>query len=183
MPRSIAPERPASWDRTRVPRTPVPSPTPKPVKTQINVVTKGIDSYWSINRATAEWNNLLKYTILIPVAECVSSVPCVTIKYSKLPRDTAALTSFGYRNDLTMELNPVVKDPREAKATATHELGHVLGVPHIVGTANTVMNPQDVYRTTPGSIDVQYANSDTTWTVAEAYDSSSKEVDARAVPR
>lgn len=185
--RSIAPESPASWGRTRVPTTQVPSPTKKPIKpfkTSIYVVSKGIDSYWGIGRAVSNWNNKLKWVSLRPVAACPSFQPCITFKYNpKLEASYAAETSFGYRNDLTIELNPVVKSSREALATATHELGHTLGVPHIIGTGNTVMNPSAVYRTTPSAIDVSYANQDTTWTVAEAYESSSKTVDSRAVPR
>lgn len=183
VPRSVPPESPSSWSRTRVPTPQVPSPTLKPGKTRINVVTKGIGSYWQFDVAMTNWNKQLKWTQLTKVKACPVAEPCVVVKYSKLPNDTAAVTSFGYRNDVTIELNPVVKNPKEALATGTHELGHVLGVPHITGTSNTVMNPILVQRTTPSGIDVGYANRDKTWTVEEAYKSSSKDVDVRAVPR
>lgn len=184
LPRSTGPETPPSWSRTRVQPTKTPSPAPKPVKTEINVVAIGIDSYWGVNKAIGDWNKVLKYTKLTPVAACPSFQPCVTIKYNpKIDKELAAETSFGYRNDLTIELNPRIAPLREALATTAHELGHVLGVPHITGTSNTVMNPQEVYRITPGPVDVSFANRDRTWTVAEAYDSSNKTVDVRAIPR
>jgi hypothetical protein len=102
----------------------------------------------------------------------------------KLDVNTAAETSFGYRNDITIDLNPDVTRPREAQSTLCHEMGHTLGLPHISGTSNTCMTAtDDFYRVLPSTLDLKLANSYGDWSLEKMYELSGKDLDARSLPK
>jgi hypothetical protein len=102
----------------------------------------------------------------------------------KLDHFTAAETSFGYRDDIYIDLNPEVTSWRAAQSTACHELGHVLGLPHISGTANTCMTVKDdYYRVLPSALDLKLANSYGKWDGNKMYQLSGKDFDIRTQPK
>jgi hypothetical protein len=162
----------------------VESPTSEPRETKIYVEYRTVPSYWGIGRVITGWN-LAVNTDFVPVTKCPNSKPCVKIRINpKLDHYTAAETSFGYRNDIYIDLNPEVTNPREAQSTACHEMGHVLGLPHINGTVNTCMTAKDkFYRTLPSSLDLKLANSYGKWDGNKMYSLSEKTVDVRSLPK
>jgi hypothetical protein len=167
-----------------VPPVQVLSPTPEHKETKIYIVSKGIPSYWGISKVILGWN-LDKYADFVPVNTCPSFQPCVTVKLNpKLPNTTAAETSFGYRNDITIALNPIITNSWNAQSTACHEMGHVLGLGHIKGTSKTCMTAKDgFYRALPSSLDIRLANGLGEWNLEKMYTLSGKDIDVRDAPK
>ena len=116
--------------------------------------------------------------------QCPSAAPCITVKVYKLPKDTAAVAQYSWNySELEIRLNPIVKDHREAQSALAHEFGHLLGAPHITGTANSVMQPVGVYRLLPTRLDIETVDRLGRWQLEKMYENSGKTVDARALPR
>ncbi len=168
----------------KVHTTPVPSQAPETQQTLIYVIANHIPSYWGIDSVIVGWNKATN-TDFVRSVKCPSFKPCVYIEVNKkLPEDTAAQTEFGYRNDIVIELNPIVTKRQEAQSTLCHEMGHTLGLPHISGTANTCMTANDdFYRVTPSALDLRLANSYGKWSLEKMYVLSGKDLDVRSIPR
>ena len=182
--RPVPAVQPSTVPPSHVPSIGVPSPTPKPTKVTIFVVANGIPDYWNIDKVVSGWNKA-EHTVFTPVAMCPSFYPCVTVKMdSKIDKDYAAETTFGYRNDITIKLNPTVTNSWDAQSTACHEFGHVLGLGHISGTANTCMTAKDgFYRALPTRLDLKYADSFGDWDLSKMYTLSGKDIDVRTAPK
>lgn len=163
--------------------SPVPKVTPVSAETKIYVVVKNVPSYWGVSGSLTDWNLVDHYADFVPVKSCPDSLPCLTVKMKKLPEDTAAETNWGEGNDITIDLNPIVASHWEAKSTICHELGHVLGLPHVSGTANTCMTAIGSYRIHPTIVDARLVNSYGVWETDKMYLLSGKDVDIRSMPR
>lgn len=190
IPRSVSsPDWADTPPRIAVQSSPVPTSTPKqnthkpsPASTTIYVVSH-VNSLWHVGDAIIGWK-LAKYTDFKLVKQCPVTAPCVTIRMNEsLPSDTAAETSFTTNpNEILMDLNPVVTSSKEAENTVSHELGHVLGAPHIVGTLDTVMAPIGVYRVLPTRLDVRVVDALGRWDSEKMYENSGKTLDMSHQP-
>lgn len=182
--RSAVP-RPLQTVTSHVPTPQGPSSTPEPREAKIYVVAPNIPSYWKIGTTLSEWNLADRYADFVPMNYCMIDEPCLTIKMGKLADDTAAITTFNSDGrTVSIILNRSLKNPIVASSITCHELGHVLGLPHINGTVNTCMTAKDgFYRTRPTEIDSRLVNSYGKWEFWKMYDLSGKDVDIRSLPR
>jgi hypothetical protein len=147
------------------------------------VAAPNLASKWGLDYVLAGWKDA-KYTDFKRVTSCPVAAICVTIKEDKaIPDDDAGLTSFGYRGDIYIDLNPAITSPFEAQSTVCHELGHVLGLGHITGTKNSCMPAKGDYRILPSSLDIRMADRLGHWQLQKMYETSGKTVDIRDVPK
>lgn len=151
----------------------------------IYVVDAGISPIWALDSAITGWKKA-KWTDIIKVKACPVARPCVTVAEKRLAKDEAGQTNFGYRvEDNTIYLNSsLIWEPFEAQSTLAHEFGHILGAPHIKGTANTLMTEVDgFYRTKPTTLDLKVVDDLGPWELEKMYESSGKTLDVRNQPK
>lgn len=166
-----------------------PSPTTKltPIKpltwvTIIYVVKKNVPSIWNVEAALAGWK-AAKYSDFKLVTECPVAEPCVTIRPdSNLDKKYGGQTSFSYDPaDIVITLTTLKMSSIEAKETMCHELGHVLGEPHIKGTHDTCLlatsNYPLSYRTKPTKLDLKVVDDLGHWQLEKMAISADKELD------
>jgi hypothetical protein len=170
-----------------VPRSAEPpvTPTPGSGETKIYVVVKDVPSEWQISRVMSEWNLADRYVDFVPISKCIMYEPCLTVKMGRFEEETTAgETSFigdGFSIDIIFNRN--IKSSFIAKSVACHEFGHVLGMPHVKGTANTCMTAVDgAFRGRPSQIDSRLVNSFGEWGYQKMYELSGKDVDIRSMP-
>lgn len=152
--------------------------------TYIYVVAPKLSPVWELDSAISGWK-LARWTDFRPVAVCPVAKPCVTITEKRLANNQAGVTNFGYDYTITIHLNAsLIWDPFKAQSTLAHELGHVLGAPHIVGTNNTLMTAKDgFYRTRPTDLDIRLVDQLGEWELEKMYENSGKTVDVRTAPK
>lgn len=186
IPRSVT-----SPDRSLIPvpssvRTAlVPTPRPELKETKIYVVATGIPYYWSVRSTIVDWNLADRFVDFVPADSCPKLVPCVHIKMGKFPNTTAAETSF-MDDDFTINIvvSDSIRNAFVAHSVMCHELGHVLGLPHISGTVDTCMTAVDgFFRTRPTKLDTRLVNSFGTWEFEKMYELSGKDIDTRSHPQ
>lgn len=168
-------------------QSPRPERTPHKPPSQsriIYVVAQNVPSVWGLQAVLKAWS-AAKYTDSRLVVSCPVANPCVTVKMDpKLAKtDNAAVTDFGYNNTIVIRLNPLVKTPLEAQSTMCHEYGHVLGAPHIKGTANSCMPASGDYRVLPTKVDLSVVDRLGHWDLEKMYQSAFREVDVRVLPK
>ena len=182
---TVPPHWPGQTVTSPVPTIPVPVPVPKvtPQKPTsqsrtIYYTATGILNYWGVKPVLKAWS-AAKYEDLKLVVQCPATEACVTIKldYSIDPGD-AAVTDF-YTDHMVIRLNPAIRSPFEAQSAVCHEVGHTLGLPHLVGTINSCMPAIGDYRVTPSVTDLKVLDRLGHWTLKSAYESSRKDVDVR----
>lgn len=190
IPRSVtSPDWPKQTLSPAVQPTPgqLPRPERQPEKPTSSVLTIYVVSVvdnklWGVNAAIAGWKPA-KYTDFQLVKHCPIATPCVLISKGNLGPFVAAQAEYGYRmQDLFIKVNPIITSHKEAQSALVHELGHLIGAPHIVGTHNTVMNPIGIYRLLPTKSDIQTVDRLGRWQLEKMYESSGKTLDVRAVP-
>lgn len=159
----------------------------KPISQGINiyVVDTGISPVWGLDKAITGWKKA-RWTDLIKVKSCPVARPCITVSEKQLSPNQAGVTNFGYRvEDNTIELNSaLIWEPFKAQSTLAHEMGHILGAPHIKGTADTLMTEKDgFYRTQPTDLDLKIVDDLGPWQLEKMYESSGKTLDVRKAPK
>lgn len=170
----------ASVPTPRVERTPAKAINPV---TTIYVVAPNLAPKWGLDYVLAGWK-AAKYSDFKRVTSCPVASICVQVKENKsIPADDAGLTSFGYRGDIYMDLNPAITNPFEAQSTVCHEFGHVLGLGHIKGTHNSCMPAIGDYRILPSMLDIRMTDRLGHWQLEKMYKSSGKTVDIRDLPK
>lgn len=186
VPRSVtSPDWPLQTVSPTVQPTPTPTHTPEPKEIQIYVVAFGIPYYWSVRGTIADWNLADHYADFIPADTCPQLVPCVHITMGRFPITTAAETRFmdDYYT-INIILNSLVSNGFVAHSVLCHEMGHVLGLPHIYGTVDTCMTAIDgFFRTRPTKLDSRLVNSFGPWDFEKMYELSGKDIDVRSQPR
>lgn len=168
-----------------VPTPSVQSPTPKPKETVIYAIAYEIPEIYQIQEVFAAWNKADSFVEFKEAKVCPRNVQCLYLKLGKLPNSTAAETRFGVPDSaITITFNRNLLQPFATHSTACHEVGHVLGLPHISGTVNTCMTAKDgFYRVRPTSVDTRLVNSYGPWEFWKMYDLSGKDVDVRNAPK
>jgi hypothetical protein len=151
----------------------------------IYVVDTGISPVWGLESAISGWKKA-RWTDFRLIASCIPLRPCVTVAEKSLAKDEAGQTNFSYKvEETTIYLNSaIIWEPFVAQSTLAHEMGHVLGAPHIAGTNNTLMTAKDgFYRTQPTALDLQIVDALGPWELEKMYESSGKTVDVRTAPK
>jgi hypothetical protein len=175
--RGVESSQPVSPRPKRIPHV----PTSQSIT--IYVEATGVHSYWGLQAVLTAWS-AAKYVDLKEVKECPPTAPCVKVfEDKKIDPLDAATTDFVYPDNFVIHLNPAIKGSFEAQSATCHEVGHVIGMPHLKGISNSCMPAIGDFRTVPSKLDLSYADSLGHWSWQSAYDSAFKEVDIRTLPR
>lgn len=173
-----------------LPSTGVQSPTQKvttkkPTSQSITIYysATGISKMWGLQEVVNTWSKA-KYEDLKLVDRCpVADDKCVTIRLDpKIDPTDAAITDF-YTDHIVIRLNPAIHSAFESQSALCHEVGHTLGLPHIIGSINSCMPAIGDYRTTPSQLDLRLLDSLGHWTLESAYKSTLKDIDVRKLPQ
>lgn len=157
--------------------------TPTSTSLTFYVVSENVPRYWGLSEVLAGWK-LAKYSDFKYAKACPVAAPCITVRIKKLDPSYAAQAQFGYRSqELFINLNPIVTSHREAESSLAHEFGHLLGAPHIVGTADSVMQPIGIYRLLPSKLDIETVDRLGHWDLEKMAANAAKTVDVRSAPR
>lgn len=148
----------------------------------IYVINNKISPRWGLNAAIEAWEPA-KWTDFVLISECPVAAPCVIISEKSLKGLTAGETLFTNTELIYVHLDPKVKLATEAHNTLAHELGHVLGAGHVIGTTNSVMPAKGIFKTRPSRFDLQMVDSLGQWDAEKMYTSSGKTVDGSVLPK
>lgn len=150
-------------ESTAVPRSPVPRVDVPPEKPRVIFikVAKNVDAGWQISKQVSEWNKA-KYVDFRITNTCPVASPCVLISESHIDPKFAGETDFGSdERSMTIKLSRTL--PTKEKApTICHELGHILGLPHLLNP-KSCMNDLGYLVRQPVASDIEVVDSFGQW--------------------
>lgn len=171
--------------------TPAPEASPKRKVTKVYIISslpKYYELRYNLEEVVAAWQKTKWTSIGIrktcPVAKGLYAYDevCVFIKEVKLSAKFAGQTYWrdGYI-DIHINLNARMYIQHEQQATLCHEIGHVLGAPHIKSRQSCMIDV-DTGAKLPSKTDIAFVDSLGEWNFEKMYDSAVRTIDSSQLP-